>query len=196
MTSYRVLVLAAMLVGPLVGPAAAQFGGLPGMPNSSGFPGMPGPGPGPGMPGMPGGPPPGPPAGPPPACQRLASLRDEAQKNGQAVQALGKRKGSAAEACKLFTTFAATEIKFVRGLEENKAQCGVPDEAIKHVKAESEQVSQIRKQVCQVAANGPQNSGPSLSDALNSTPTLPETPASGTPKSGIFDTLEGSPLVR
>src|SRR5579862_9385367 len=103
MTSYRVLVLAAMLVGPLVGPAAAQFGGLPGMPNSSGFPGMPGPGPGPGMPGMPGGPPPGPPAGPPPACQRLASLRDEAQKNGQAVQALGKRKGSAAEACKLFT---------------------------------------------------------------------------------------------
>ena len=190
MASYRVLVLAAMLAVACVDPAAAQFGGLPGMPDSAGFPGMPG------MPGMPGGPPPGPSAAPPPACQRLVALRDEAQKNGQAVQAAGKRKASPAEACKLFTTFAATEAKFVRGLEENKAQCGVPDDVIKHQKSESEQVSQIRKQVCEVAANGPQNTGPSLSDALNSTPTLPDTPAGGTPKSGIFDTLTGNTLVR
>ena len=45
------------------------------------------------------------------------------------------------------------------------------------------------------AAQGPQNSGPSLSDALNSTPTLPD--ATGPkPKNSTFDTLTGNPLVR
>jgi len=190
MTFYRVLVLAAVLAVSSVGPAAAQFG-APGMPDGFGYPGTPG------MPGMPGMPGYGPaqPAAPPPACQRLMGLRDEAQKAGLAVQAAGKKKPTATEACKLFNTFSAAQSKFVRGLEDNKSQCGVPDDIIKRVKAENDQVTQIRKQVCEAAAQGPQNSGPSLSDALNSTPTLPD--ATGPkPKTSTFDTLTGNPLVR
>jgi hypothetical protein len=193
MTFYRVLVLAAGLAISLAAPAAAQFGPMPGMPGTSGYPGMPG-----GMPGMPGmGQPSAQPPAPPPACQRLMALRDETQKSGLAVQAAGKRKATAVEACKLFNNFVAAQSKFVRGLEDGKAQCGVPDEVIKHTKAEFEQVQQVRKQVCEVAAAGPQNAGPSLSDALNSTPTLPDAPtSSGKCKTGTFDTLTGCALVR
>jgi len=201
MTTYRLLVLAAVLATSFAGPAAAQFGGMPGMGDPTGMPGMPGGYPGgmPGYPGMPGygAPQPSQPAAPPPACQKLMSLRDETQKTGLAVQAAGKKKASPAEACKLFNVFAAAESKFARGLEEGKAQCGVPDEVIKRTKAELEQISQIRKQVCELAAQGPQNAGPSLSDALNSTPTLPETPTGGAkPKTSTFDTLQGNVLVR
>jgi hypothetical protein len=153
MTFHRVLVLAAVLALPFVGPAAAQFGGYPAMPGASGEPGIPG------TPGY------GPPAGQPPtppACQRLMALKEEAQKNGLAVQVAGKRKATAQEVCRLFSTFATAETNFVRGLEENKAECGAPDEVVKRVKAESEQVAQIRKQVCEVAANGLRNTGPRL----------------------------------
>jgi len=194
MTFHRVLVLAAVLAVPFAGPAAAQFGPMQGAPDpfgSQGTPGMPG---YPGMPGF-GMPPMGQPAAPPAACQRLMTLKEEAQKGGLAVQAAGNRKANAQEACKLFNSFVTAETKFVRGLQENKAECGVPDEVIKRVKAEAEQVTQVRKQVCEVAANGPQSAGPSLSDALNSTPTLPD--ATGPrPKTRTFDTLTGNPLVR
>jgi hypothetical protein len=91
--------------------------------------------------------------GSPPACRHLMALRDEAQKNGLAVRAAGKRKASAPEACELFNTFVASETKFIRGLEENKAQCGVPDDVIKRSKAESEQVSKIRRQIREIAAS-------------------------------------------
>jgi hypothetical protein len=189
----RVLSLAVVLAAASAGPAGAQFGAIPGMPGMPIGPGIPG---APGIPGMPGlGPPAGQPPAPPPACQHLMALRDEAQKNGLAVQAAGKRKASPAEACKLFNTFVVSETKFIRGLEENKAQCGVPDEVIKRSKVESEQVSKIRTQICEVAAQGPQNAGPSLSDALNSTPTLPDS-TNTKPNTGTFDTLMGNPLVR
>jgi hypothetical protein len=123
------------------------------------------------------------------------ALRDETQKNGLAVQAAGKRKATAGEACKLFTAFIASETKFVHGLEEGKAECGVPDEIIKRSKAEFEQASKIRAQICEIAAQGPQNAGPSLSDALNSTPSLPDS-TNTKPKTGTFDTLTGNALVR
>jgi hypothetical protein len=198
MTTYRVLVLAAVLAVSFAGPAAAQFGGMPGMGDPTGMPGMGMPGGMPGYPGMPGyGAAPAQPQGPPPACTKLMSLRDETQKTGLAVQGAGKRKATPAEACKLFNALLTAEGKFIRGLEDGKAQCGVPDEVIKKTKAELDQITQIRKQVCEMAAQGPQNAGPSLSDALNSTPTLPETPATGgKPKTSTFDTLQGNVLVR
>jgi hypothetical protein len=194
----RVLSLAVVLAAASAGQAGAQFGPMPGMPGMPGVPmgpDMPG---APGMPGAQGvprfGPPVGQPAGPPPACQQLMALRDETQKNGLAVQAASKRKATPVEACKLFTTFVASESKFVRGLEENKAQCGVPDEIIKRSKVEVEQVTKIKTQICEMAAQGPQNAGPSLSDALNSTPTLPDS-TNTKPNTGTFDTLMGNPLV-
>ena len=52
----------------------------------------------------------GPPAGPPPVCQQLMAMRDETQKNAAAIGAAQQRKvNDAAEACRLFKVFLASE---------------------------------------------------------------------------------------
>jgi hypothetical protein len=123
------------------------------------------------------------------------AYRDETQKHGQALQAAGQKKAPPEEVCKLFKAFLAAESKMVKGLEDNSAACGVPAEVIKQVKASHGKASQMGKQVCDVAAQGPRPTGPSLSDALGTTPVVPD--ATATKRgSGTFDTLEGSPLAR
>jgi hypothetical protein len=185
-TLGRVLGLALVLALCPLAAAHAQFGGMPGMPGSPGMPGMPDAG------GMPGG------FGaarqaPPPACQKILGYRDETAKAGQALQAAGKKKPSPEELCKLFKTFVAADAKFMKGLEENSATCGVPADVIKQVKLGHDKASETAKRICDVAAQGPQPSGPSLSDALGTTPTVPDTSS----KRGVtFETLTGSPLVQ
>ena len=187
MTLSRALPLALVLAVVPLWPAAAQFGDMPGMPGSSGA------SPAPGMsPGMPGGAFSAPQA-PPPACQQLLANRDDVSKHGQALQAAGQKKAPPEELCKLFKTFLAVESKMVKGLEEHSATCGVPAEVLKQVKAGHTKASQMGKQICDAAAQGPRTAGPTLSDALGSTPMVPD--ASTTKKgSSTFDTLTGSPL--
>ena len=162
---------------------------MPGSPGMSPGPGM---SPSPGMPGMPGGAFSAPQA-PPPACQQLLANRDEVSKHGQALQAAGQKKVPPEELCKLFKVFLSVEDKMLKGLEEHSATCGVPPEVLKQVKAGHTKASQMGKQICDVAAQGPRPAGPSLSDALGATPLVPD--ASTTKKgSSTFDTLTGSPL--
>jgi hypothetical protein len=142
--------------------------------------------------GMPGGPFGAPQQGPPPACQQVLSLRDETSKHGQALTAAGKKKAPPDEVCKLFKAFVAAEARFMKALEENSATCGVPPEAIKQVKAGHSKASETAKNVCDAAAQRP--AGPSLSEALGATPTVPN--GSSSHGQGTFDTLMGSPLVR
>ena len=132
--------------------------------------------------------------GPPPACQQLLGYRDETSKHGQALQAAGKKKAPPEELCKLFKAFTAAEAKFVKGLESNSATCGVPADVIKQVKAGHSKAVQTAKNVCDAAAQGPRPAGPTLSDALGTTPTVPD--ASSSRGQGTFDTLMGSPLAR
>jgi hypothetical protein len=81
----------------------------------------------------------------------------------------------------------------MKGLEENSATCGVPADVIKQVKLGHNKASETAKQVCDAAAQGARPAGPSLSDALGTTPTMPDTSS----KRGVtFDTLTGSPLVQ
>jgi hypothetical protein len=190
MTLSRALPLALVLaVFPLA--ADAQFGGMPGMPGSPGMPGAPGMPEAQGMPGSPFG---APQQGPPPACQQILTYRDDVAKHGQALQAAGKKKAPPEELCKLFKAFIAAETKFVKGLEDNSVTCGVPPDVIKQVKLGHSKASQTAKNVCDAAAQGPRPTGPSLSDALGTTPTVPN--ASTSRGQGTFDTLMGSPLVR
>ena len=179
MTFCRVLSsvsVAAVLALASVPSAQAQFGGMPGMPGS---PGMGGFG--------------GPPAGPPPACQQLLVLRDERQKSFDALSA-SKGKADPVEACKLFKTLISTETKFIQSLEANSTQCGVPPQIIKQAHDGHTKAMQIEKQVCD-AAEHPR--GPSLSDALNSTPVLPDADSTkSTNRGGTYDTLQGNPLAR
>ncbi|HEY6254952.1 MAG TPA: hypothetical protein VIY51_04075 [Xanthobacteraceae bacterium] len=188
MTFCRVLSLAAVAATAFVHAANAQFGGMPGMPGM-GSPGMGSPGFG------------GPPAGPPPACQQLMSLRDETQKNGAAIHAFTDKAAAQhkppdpVETCKLFKAYLASHSKFIRGMTDGQATCGVPPDAIKAAQDEHGKVSQIGKQVCEMAEH-PRPTGPSLSDALNSAPTLPDVDNSKRGR-GTYDTLDGTnALVR
>ena len=187
MTLSRALPLALVLAGMSLWPAAAQFGDMPGMPGS---PGM---SPSPGVsPGVPGGAFSAPQA-PPPACQQLLNNRDEVSKHGQALQAAGQKKALPDELCKLFKAFVAVETKMIKGLQEHSATCGVPPEVLKQVKEGHSKASEMSKKICDIAAQGPRQAGPTLSDALGTTPLVPD--ASTTKKgSSTFDTLTGSPL--
>ena len=118
------------------------------------------------LPGGPWTPPPARPSAPPPACQQVLTLRDETQKHGTAIQKANERKATVQDACKLFRTFLAAETKFIRGLEDNSRTCGVPPDAIKQAKEGHAKASQIGKQVCNAAAQGPRPAGPSLYDVL------------------------------
>jgi hypothetical protein len=177
LSSVSVAAVLAVAAAPM---AQAQFGGMPGMPGAPGMGGF-------------GAPPSGPPAAPPPACQQLMVLRDERQKSLDALTA-SKGKADPAEACKLFKTLISTETKFIQGMETNSAQCGVPPQIIKQAHDGHTKAMQIEKQVCD-AAEHPR--GPSLSDALNSTPVLPDADSTkSTNRGGTYDTLQGNPLAR
>jgi hypothetical protein len=195
MTFSRILALAVLAAVVSIPAANAQFGGVPGMPGM--VPGMGG-----GMPGMGGGPGfGGPPAGPPPACQQVLAMRDETQKNATAIRAVTEKANAQHKppdpvvTCKLFKVYLASETKFIKGLQTNQQTCGVPPEVIKQAQEGYGKASEIGKQVCD-AADRPQPTGPSLSDALNSAPTLPD--VDNTKRSrGTYDTLDGTnPLVR
>ncbi len=186
MTLSRALPLVLVLAVLPLWPAAAQFGGMPGMPGS---PGM-----SPGTPGSPFGA--APQQGPPPACQQLLVSRDDVAKHGQALQAAGQKKVGPEELCKLFKVFLAAETKMVKGLEEHSATCGVPPEVIKQVKTGHGKAAQMGKQVCEAAAQGPRQAAPTLSDALGTTPIVPDASTATKRGGGTFDTLTGSPLAQ
>jgi hypothetical protein len=169
------LMLAIMFLAPRA--ADAQFGGMPGMPGSAGF----------------GAPPQQ--QGPPPECEQLLVYRDETQKHGKALSAASKRKASPDQACKLFKAFLAAETKMIKGIEKLGPRCGLPPEIAKQLKAQHVQVEATAKNVCEAAAQGPRPSGPSLSEALGATPTVPDS-TSARRGMGTFDTLSGSPLAR
>jgi hypothetical protein len=180
MTFSRALPWVLVLAVLPLSPAAAQFGGMPGMPGS---PGM--------SPGGFGAPP-----QPPPACQQLLANRDETAKHGQAIHAAGQKKVPPEELCKLFKTFLSSEGKMLKGLEQNATTCGVPPEVLKQVKASHEKAAQVGKNICDAAAQGPRPAGPSLSDALGTTPMVPDSSTATKKGQGTFDTLTGSPLAR
>jgi hypothetical protein len=138
---------------------------------------------------------PAPQQGPPPGCQELLTLRDETQKRGQALAAAGKRKAPPDQACKLFKAFVAAEDKLIRGLIRLGPRCGVPSEVSKRVKAQHVKAEATANNVCAAAARGPQPTGPTLSEALGTTPTVPDA-SSAKRGMGTFDTLSGSPLAR
>jgi hypothetical protein len=193
MTLSRVLSLAVLAAVVSIPAANAQFGGMPGMPGM--VPGMGG-GPGMGGPGFG-----GPPVGPPPVCQQVLAMRDDTQKNATAIRSFTDKANAQHKppdpvaTCKLFKVYLASETKFIKGLQTNAETCGVPPQIIKQAQEGYGKASEIGKQVCD-AAEHPQPTGPSLSDALSAAPTLPDVDMTKRGR-GTYDTLDGTnPLVR
>jgi hypothetical protein len=122
-------------------------------------------------------------------------LREATQNNANAIAAASKRKEPPAVACRLFKVFLGSEAKLIKAVEEAGPQCGIPANVPQQLKAGHVHAEGIAKQVCDVAAEGPRPSAPSLSDALGASPVMPDS-ASAKRGSGTFDTLSGSALAR
>ena len=178
---------------PQQAPAQAPWPAQPAQPAQPGF-GAPVAPSGFGAPAAPGGfgaPPPQ--RGGPPCMAEFAPMKAEAEKRGSLIKAAADRKAERSELCKLFRSFAEAEGKVVKYVTEHQAQCAIPPQAVKQVKANHARTLTFRDKICAegpVGAQGP--SGPGLGEALGAR-ALP-TPDAGS--RGVFDTMTGNPLIR
>jgi len=131
--------------------------------------------------------------GPPPSgiCANFPKLRDEAKAKAEAVSAIGKRKGDRKDMCAAVQSFTAAEEKVVKFLDDNKANCGVPVQAVTQAKTMHANTIKFRDTVC---AEGPKPKVPTLSDAIGSTPL--DTSTNTKTGRGTLDTLTGNPLAK
>ncbi|MDH2383802.1 hypothetical protein [Bradyrhizobium sp. CER78] len=138
--------------------------------------------------------------GPGDACMKdFVPLREETEKRGKAIKAASDRHASPQEACKLIGNYSQAEVKMIKYVDTNATKCGIPPQVSNQLKDGHKNTEALLKKVCNVAEQaaaqprGP--AGPSLSDVLGSSASLPE--ATPTKKGGsTFDTLNGNVLTR
>jgi hypothetical protein len=130
----------------------------------------------------------------PPCVKDFVPLREEAAKRAAAVRTASEHKASPQEACQLIGKFSEAEAKLIKFAEANVAGCGIPQDAVKQMKANHERTAQLHKNVCMAANNPARGAAPSLSDALDTS----KIPSADSVKkgSGTYDTLSGSALAR
>jgi hypothetical protein len=137
-------------------------------------------------------------AGPGPDCMKgFIPLREEAEKRGKLIKAAGERHAPPDEACKLIGNFGQSELKMIKYVESNAAKCGIPQQVADQLKAGHKNTEAMQKKVCGVAQQMQQRgpAGPSLSEVLGSSASVPE--ANAAKKGGsTFDTLNGNVLTR
>jgi hypothetical protein len=179
---------------PVNGAAASPFPPVGGAPAMSAAPVM-------GAPGMGGtafgGPPPGGPPGGDECVKQFLPLRQDAEKKIALIKTAGARKVPPDEACKLFVSYSAAEVKMINFFETNAKKCGIPSDVAKQVKDGHVNTEKMKTTVCNAAAQRQQGGpvAPSLSDALGTSSALPEIRAAK--KGGsTFETLNGNALSR
>ena len=138
-------------------------------------------------PGFSGGAPAGPTSGPSDACMKgFIPLREETEKRGKLIKAAGERHAPPDEACKLIGNYSQAEVKMIKYVEANS-----------QLKPGHQNTEATRTKVCAAAQQAQTRApaGPSLSEVLGSSTSLPE--ATPTKKGGsTFDTLNGNVLTR
>jgi hypothetical protein len=136
--------------------------------------------------------------GPSDDCMKgFLPLREDAEKRGKLIKAASDRHASPDEACKLIQIFAQVEMKMIKYVESHAARCGIPPQVSDQMKAGHKNTETMQQKVCSVAQQVQQKgpAGPSLSEVLGSSASLPE---ANTAKKGgsTFDTLNGNVLTR
>ena len=130
----------------------------------------------------------------PPCMKEFMPLREDTEKKAKAVQAASKRKPSPQEACKLFTALVASQDKLGKFAAAHVQSCGIPPEVVTQIRAAVKETDGVRAKVCEVAARGPVQTGPSLSDALGTSQLA--TPDNVKRGGATFETLSGNALAR
>jgi hypothetical protein len=129
--------------------------------------------------------------------KQFMPLREEAEKRGKLIKAASDRHAQPDEACKLITSFGQAETNMIRYVEKHSADCGIPPQIAEQLKAGHKNTEGLQAKVCAVAKQVQQHgpAGPSLSEVLGSSASVPEATASR--KGGsTFDTLNGNVLAR
>ena len=124
-------------------------------------------------------------------------LKEDAEKRGKMIKAASERRAPPEEACKLIGNYAQAEVAMIKYVTVNASKCGIPPQISEQLKTGHKGTVAMQQKVCSVAqqaqARGP--AGPSLSEVLGSSASLPE--ATATRKGGsTFDTLNGNVLAR
>lgn len=127
----------------------------------------------------------------PPCVREFSKLRDDAQKRANAIRVAGERKATPKEACALFNSFSAAEVKLIKFASEQASACGIPPDVLANLKKGHARTTDIRTKVCEAAARPAGPAAPSLSDALTAPVADSKNIRSG---GGTFDTLSGKPL--
>ncbi|SDO80091.1 hypothetical protein [Afipia sp. GAS231] len=92
------------------------------------------------------------------ACvQAFAPLREEAESRGRLIKAASERHAPPQEACRLIGEFAQSEVRMIKYLEANSAECGVPQRTADQLKAGHQRTEALRMKLC---ATGLQKRGP------------------------------------
>jgi len=128
--------------------------------------------------------------------QEFQPLRKEAERRGELIKKASERGAPPSEACKLIGNYAQSEVRMIKYVDANAEACGIPDEIKQQLRNSNKNTEQLRKRVCQAAAQMQQRrpAGPSLSDVLGSSASAPQPTA--TKRGGAFDTLTGNALQR
>jgi hypothetical protein len=137
----------------------------------------------------------------PDACmQGFMPLRQEAEKRGKLIKAASERHASADEACKLIENFAQSETKMIKYVETHAAKCGIPPQITDQLKTGHKNTEGMQQKVCAVAQQQQQQqkgpAGPSLSEVLGSSTSLPTATPVKHASGSVFDTLQGNVLER
>ena len=138
--------------------------------------------------------------GPPAECMKgFMPLREDAEKKGKLIKAASERHAPPDEACKLISAYSQAEVKMIKYVESHAASCGIPAQVADQLKGGHKSTDALEKKVCAVAQQQAQGggpaAGPTFSEVLGSSASLPE--VNKMKKGGsTFDTLNGNVLSR
>jgi len=137
-------------------------------------------------------------SGPDACMQGFLPLRQEAEKRGKLIKAASDRHAPADEACKLIGNFAQSESKMIKYVETHAAKCGIPPQISDQLKNGHKNTEAMQQKICSVAQQQQQQrpAGPSLSEVLGSSTSLPSATPVKHASGSVFDTLEGNVLER
>jgi hypothetical protein len=123
-------------------------------------------------------------------------LRGEAEKRGKLLQAASAKHVGPDVACNLIKNYGAAEMKMIAYVESHGSKCGIPPQVSEQLKKGHQNTENMTQKVCGVAQQAAtRTAGPSLSDMLGTSTSVPE--ATKTKKGGsTFDTLNGNVLTR
>jgi hypothetical protein len=121
-------------------------------------------------------------------------LRQDAEKRAGAIKAAAAKKSQPA-LCAAFKNFAVAEAKMVKYVADNAANCGIPPDVGKNMRANHAKTTETRDRICSANAGPAAPRAPSLSDALG-TSRLPETGTQSQRGGGTFNTLTGNAITR